>query len=145
VHRREPPRASAPDQAKKKRLGLIVPRVPDRHAIRGELLPRAFEEFVTRAMSGILDRATFASRSGPHVFAFDHDRPAQAVGKSDAETLISIRSCPQLMVEMDQPGDTDFSRRNERPEYVRERDRIGAARKREDDACRTRSITCMVG
>ncbi len=124
----------AAQQPKQKRFGLIVARVTERDRVRVEVQARALEEGMPRAMRCILDGPPLASGEISYVVPVDEQWLIEGRRHLCAEPLIARSGRPQLMVEMREADEANLAGQVELAQQVRERDRVGPARQRDDHA-----------
>ena len=133
--------ARAAQEAEQKRLGLIVARVAERDDVGFEAHPRPLEELVARRARGVFERTAPGPGTRRDVVAVRVKRPAKASRQSSAKGLLVVGRRTQLMIEMDDAGDPQLAALRELAQEESERDRIGAARQRDEHAgIRTRQI-----
>ena len=131
----QPSGAGAPDEPKQKRLGLIVGAVADGNHLGPEAVRRVFQECVPRGARRVLHRAPLVARQRPHVAAPDFDRQVERRRHRAAERFVRVRvGAAELVVEVREAGNQELAVRLELEQQVHERDRIGPARQRHDDA-----------
>ena len=90
---------------------------------------------MARRSRGVFDRPALAARARRDVFAIDDDRPAERFREGGhAEPLVAVGRGAKLMVEVRDAGEAQLAGRGELAQQMRERDGVGTARQRDDDA-----------
>ena len=79
MHRTQPSRTRAAQQAEQERLRLIVARVAERHDVGVQLDARPLEEAVTRGSRGVFDRTVFAASQVSNVRTINDEGSTQMV------------------------------------------------------------------
>ncbi len=131
AHPREAGRPGPAQQPQQQRLGLIVPRVGDRDRDGRLFLAHAAQERVALAPRRLLEAAPVPLGAGAHVGGADPDRHAEAGAQRCAEGGVVGRAGAQPVVEV-RGHEPKAPRTGERREGIQERDRVGAARERDD-------------
>ena len=131
----EAARASTAEQPQQHRLGLVVRRVGHGHDVGVRTSPRAFEKRVAEIAGGALDRRLPALRLARHVHGLDVEGHVERAGEVAAEARIARRfRAAKAVVEMRDGDELEGAGGGELREQMRERDGIGAAGHRGEDA-----------
>ena len=102
----------------------------ERDEVRREVPARQVEELVARAAPRDLDRLAMAFRTRAHSFAAREKRAIERRGEPCGKRFVVSGRRAELMVEMDDAGQTQLAGVGEGTQDVDERDRVRSARDR---------------
>jgi hypothetical protein len=135
VHRAQPSRTGAAQEAEQERLRLIVARVAERHDVGVQLDARPLEEAVTRGSRGVFDRPAFPASQISDVRTINDEGSSETVSQRDAKRLVTVSFRAQLVVEMSKSHKTALAHPIELGEQVNHCHRVGPARRRRHHGC----------
>ena len=127
----EPVRSAAAEQAEQHGLGLVVAGVPEADEVGTERQPAPLERLVAGRARRVLGGAPIGPLQTRHLDPLDVDRAPRALAERPAETLVGLgRVAPELVVDVNEPGEPEAEVGFEREQHPPEPDRIRPARHR---------------
>jgi hypothetical protein len=120
----QPGHPRAANQLQEKRLGLIVPRMPDRHSIGSNLDGTSTKRFVAQPPCGILNRETLRCCVRPDVHGLNVDGHADSCGEFAAEPLVAVGIRPELVIDVCERNEAEAAVLRELAQEKRQRHRV---------------------
>ena len=131
----QPTKTGSPGDVHEDRLGLIAGRVAGRDQGAAQVRPCALVELLAGVVAGGFDGTPAASGQGRDVRVTDAGGQAGALCFGPAERLVPVGLvAPEAMVQVRDPRHSRTKRRRALQEQVKQRDGVGAAGQRDDEA-----------